>query len=90
MEVLLELAKQNRTVICSIHQPRSDIFNMFDMVMLLSKGQIVYFGTAKEMVPYFSKLNFTCPTEQTSSWTFHPLITFLLSPKRTPENKFLN
>jgi len=30
VEVLKEMANQGRTVISTIHQPNSDIFNMFD------------------------------------------------------------
>ena len=32
VDTLLKLARRNRTVICTIHQPRSDIFAMFDQV----------------------------------------------------------
>jgi len=61
VQTLSEIARQNRTVICTIHQPRSDIFKLFDQVMLLSKGQLVYLGPAVEMVNHFSRLNFICP-----------------------------
>ncbi|KAF2072567.1 hypothetical protein CYY_006116 [Polysphondylium violaceum] len=61
IQTLSFIARQNRTVICTIHQPRSDIFKLFDQVMLLSKGQLVYLGPATEMVNHFSRLNFVCP-----------------------------
>lgn len=36
----------NRTVVCVIHQPRSDIFSFVDEVLLLAKGgRMVYAGT---------------------------------------------
>ena len=38
MKTLLGIAHKNRTVICTVHQPRSDIFQLFDSVLLLSKG----------------------------------------------------
>ncbi|GAM24734.1 hypothetical protein SAMD00019534_079090 [Acytostelium subglobosum LB1] len=60
-QTLVRIARQNRTVICTIHQPRSDIFKLFDQVMLLSKGQLVYLGPATEMVGHFTRLNFKCP-----------------------------
>jgi ATP-binding cassette subfamily G (WHITE) protein 8 (sterolin 2) len=40
---------------------RSNIFELFDLVLLLSGGRVVYFGQAKEMVDYFTKLGFPCP-----------------------------
>jgi len=36
---LSNLAKQNKTVIFTIHQPRSDVFPILDTVMLLSQGR---------------------------------------------------
>lgn len=42
MECLKKLAHEGkRTVIVTIHQPRSNIFKMFDSLMLLSSGQTV-------------------------------------------------
>ena len=38
VSTLADLAHQGRTIVCTIHQPRSDIFQLFDDVMLLSKG----------------------------------------------------
>jgi ABC-type multidrug transport system ATPase subunit len=32
---------QGKTVICTIHQPQSYVFKLFDSVMLLSKGKPV-------------------------------------------------
>jgi ABC-type multidrug transport system ATPase subunit len=35
---------------------------MFDKIGILSMGEIVYFGKADQMVPYFGSLGFPCPT----------------------------
>ena len=52
------------TVVCSIHQPRADVFHMFDGVLLLSKGgHTIYCGTTKAMVSYFRHLGFDCPRD---------------------------
>lgn len=59
METLGDLArKDNRTVISTIHQPNSDIFEMFDRLVLLAKGKIIYFNKADQSVDYFSKIGF--------------------------------
>lgn len=58
----MNLAKKGkRTVLMSIHQPRSSIFNFFDKLLLLSQGKIAYFGAAKDAVNYFEKINCVCP-----------------------------
>ena len=62
MEILGDLArKENRTVISTIHQPNSDIYEMFDRLMLLAKGHIIYFNKAELAVDYFSGIGERCP-----------------------------
>lgn len=61
MGVLKSLAAAGHTVVCSIHQPRSSIFSMFDDLVLLSEGSIVYAGHAEDVVPYFAGLGHSCP-----------------------------
>jgi ATP-binding cassette subfamily G (WHITE) protein 2 len=36
--------QQPITIVCSIHQPQSKIFNLFDAIVLLRSGRIVYHG----------------------------------------------
>lgn len=42
VNVLAEMANAGRTVICTIHQPNSKIFENFDSLMLLLEGNIIY------------------------------------------------
>ncbi|KAH9253317.1 hypothetical protein BASA81_008668 [Batrachochytrium salamandrivorans] len=42
-----------RTVVTSIHQPRSSIFSQFDDLIIVSEGRMMYFGKACEMTAYF-------------------------------------
>ncbi|XP_067844552.1 ATP-binding cassette sub-family G member 8 [Heptranchias perlo] len=58
---LSRLARGNRLILMSIHQPRSDIFHLFDLVVLLSSGVTTYCGTAKDMIPYFTSIGYPCP-----------------------------
>ena len=42
------------TVVAVIHQPRFEIFNMMDDVLLLAKGgRTVYLGDSHNAMPYF-------------------------------------
>lgn len=62
MEILGDLArKDGRTVVSTIHQPNSDIFEMFDRLMLLARGKIIYMNEARLSVDYFSSIGFQCP-----------------------------
>lgn len=61
MTTLIKLAKAGRTIACTIHQPRSEIYSMLDDLMLLSEGYEIYFGCANEAQNYFSDLGYVCP-----------------------------
>ena len=61
MEVLRELAAEGRTVLVTIHQPSSEVFFMFNRLLLLHKGSSVYFGAIDGAVRYFGDLGFVCP-----------------------------
>lgn len=47
-QTLRGLSRDGRTVIASIHQPSSEVFELFDRLYLLSGGKTVYFGKASE------------------------------------------
>jgi ABC-type multidrug transport system ATPase subunit len=47
-QTLRGLSRDGRTVIASIHQPSSEVFELFDQLYLLSGGKTVYFGKASE------------------------------------------
>ncbi|CAF0854112.1 unnamed protein product [Adineta steineri] len=46
------------TIIFSIHQPRYSIFKLFDRIVLMCKGKIVYNDSPNNVVPYFNRLGF--------------------------------
>jgi ABC-type multidrug transport system ATPase subunit len=61
IRTLRELAKTGRTIVSTIHQPSSDVFHMFDDLLLLAEGRVIYQGEGSGAIPYFSKLDFKCP-----------------------------
>ncbi|CAO3693920.1 unnamed protein product [Umbelopsis ramanniana] len=64
MECLLRLARNSkRTIITTIHQPRSNIFKMFDSLLLLANGNTVYFGPAKTASQYFVSIGYPIPPD---------------------------
>uniref|UniRef100_A0AAQ5XDS8 ABC transporter domain-containing protein n=1 Tax=Amphiprion ocellaris TaxID=80972 RepID=A0AAQ5XDS8_AMPOC len=78
------LARGNRLVLLSVHQPRSDIFQLFDLVVLLSSGSAVYCGAARDMVPYFTALGYPCPRYCNPSDFYVDLISI---DRRSPERE---
>ena len=62
IECLVTLAKNyNRTVIFTIHQPRSNIVALFDHLVLLAKGRTVYSGPYSHCQDYFDRIGYSCP-----------------------------
>lgn len=62
IDILRSLAAQNRTIIFTIHQPRSDFFQHFGHVLLLARGGYpVYSGRSQGMLPFFSSAGYDCP-----------------------------
>jgi ABC-type multidrug transport system ATPase subunit len=62
VESLVTLARNyNRTVVFSIHQPRSNIVALFDHLVLLAAGKAVYSGPLEKCGPYFESIEHGCP-----------------------------
>ncbi|ONK78781.1 uncharacterized protein A4U43_C02F22340 [Asparagus officinalis] len=49
------------TMILSLLQPSPETFNLFDDIILLSEGQIVYQGPRDRILEFFEGIGFKCP-----------------------------
>jgi len=64
VDLLLGLAAQGRTVICTIHQPSSQVFATFDRLLLLAEGRTAYLGPARgTSKDFFASQGFPCPQD---------------------------
>ncbi|BGP38555.1 FAD-dependent urate hydroxylase [Rhodotorula kratochvilovae] len=62
VESLVQLARTyKRTVVFTIHQPQSNIVALFDKLVLLAHGRVVYSGRADESQAYFESVGCPCP-----------------------------
>ncbi|XP_034951869.1 ATP-binding cassette sub-family G member 1 [Chelonus insularis] len=59
--MLHSLAKDGRTIVCTIHQPSAAIYEMFDHVYLLADGRCVYQGAPMNTISFFSNVGLQCP-----------------------------
>lgn len=53
--------KFNKTIVMSIHQPRADIFKLFDRIFILSKGNLCYADSYEHIFEYFSRIGYPIP-----------------------------
>lgn len=52
---LKALAAEGRTIVCTIHSPTAKAFAMFDSLMMLSSGRLIYGGPLESAAPHFEK-----------------------------------
>lgn len=58
---LQRLAHDGRIVVCVVHQPGSRLFQLFDDVLVLAHGEVLYAGEHREMLPTFAQSGHICP-----------------------------
>ena len=58
MSAVRNLANQGITVICTIHQPSSATFALFNTVLLISNGKCLYLGKTDEAAQYFTSSSY--------------------------------
>lgn len=51
-----KMACQGKTIVCTIHQPSSELFAMFNQLILVADGRIVFNGTATSAIEFFKRL----------------------------------
>lgn len=82
--LLAELARKDRIVIVTIHQPRSELFQHFDKIAILTYGELVFCGTPEEMLDFFNNCGYPCP-EHSNPFDFYMDLTSVDTQSRERE-----
>lgn len=64
MELLKALSRLGITIVTIIHQPRQEIYESLDDLILLGKGRMLYCGATPSCLPYFEGCGFKFPRNQ--------------------------
>ncbi|PXF46733.1 ABC transporter G family member 7 [Gracilariopsis chorda] len=83
MASLRDLAQAGHTVICSIHQPSSSIFNMCDDIVLLAGGRVAYAGATADAPAHFENLGYPMPERCNPAERYLDLISVDFSSSET-------
>jgi hypothetical protein len=59
--LIRDIAKQSCTMVCTIHQPSSEVFLLFEMAIFLANGSVAYCGRIDKIFDYFGEKGFPCP-----------------------------
>ncbi|KAE8982369.1 ABC transporter G family member 43 [Phytophthora fragariae] len=52
----------NKTVVIALLQPAPEVVALFDDILILNAGEVMYHGPMEEVLPYFAGLGFEYPT----------------------------
>jgi len=63
VKYLRKLAESGKTVVTVIHQPSQQIFSMFDDLLLMSEGRLMYYGEVEKVRSYFGGIGYKCASD---------------------------
>ena len=49
------------TILTALLQPQPEAYDLFDDVLLMAEGSIIYHGPREDIVPFFESCGFKCP-----------------------------
>ncbi|CAM9790102.1 unnamed protein product, partial [Ectocarpus sp. 12 AP-2014] len=52
------------TVVVALLQPPPETYELFDNIILMAEGKIIFHGPREDVVPYFNSLGITCPSRK--------------------------
>uniref|UniRef100_K3WZK2 ABC transporter domain-containing protein n=1 Tax=Globisporangium ultimum (strain ATCC 200006 / CBS 805.95 / DAOM BR144) TaxID=431595 RepID=K3WZK2_GLOUD len=56
--------KFRKTVVIALLQPAPEVFSLFDDIMIMNDGEVMYHGPREQVVDYFESLGFRCPPQR--------------------------
>ncbi|XP_066247718.1 protein scarlet [Euwallacea similis] len=62
VSIMSRMSMSGTTVLCTIHQPSSVIFDMFTQLILVADGRIAYMGGRASAIDFFERHGFNCPS----------------------------
>lgn len=81
VQAMKTLASKGKTIISTIHQPSSEVFALFDRVLLMGEGRLAYLGNTQGAVSFFKGLGHVCPK------TYNPADFFITTLAVEPEKE---
>lgn len=61
VETLQSMARNGKTVLCTIHQPSSEVFTLFSHLLIVAEGRVAFLGTLDEALNFYKSVGYPCP-----------------------------
>jgi len=61
VKLLKRYAAMGRTILCTIHQPSSQTFELFDQICIMAEGQCAFIGATTDCMKAFARAGYPCP-----------------------------
>ncbi|XP_068242459.1 protein white-like [Palaemon carinicauda] len=81
VEVMRSLTQKGKTIISTIHQPSSEVFALFDRVLLMAEGRTAFLGSTENALHFFNGMGKVCPDN------YNPADFFVGNLAIVPENE---
>ncbi|KAE9527334.1 hypothetical protein AGLY_013032 [Aphis glycines] len=61
------VSDEGKTVVCIIHQPSTELLNVFNQLILVADGRIAYSGPPNKAISFFESVGYRCPDNYNSA-----------------------
>ncbi|KAB0799690.1 hypothetical protein PPYR_07570 [Photinus pyralis] len=61
LRLLHRLARDGKTIVCTIHQASASALELFDEIYILGEGRCVYQGTSRNLLQFLDSVDLPCP-----------------------------
>uniref|UniRef100_A0A0N5B7Q3 ABC transporter domain-containing protein n=1 Tax=Strongyloides papillosus TaxID=174720 RepID=A0A0N5B7Q3_STREA len=86
VKTLKRVAKDTKTtIICTIHQPSSEIFESFDRIIFLALGEVAFQGPPSAAIDFFQYIGFKFPNQSNPADLF--IMYLAIEPGKEEESK---
>ncbi|CAF1126014.1 unnamed protein product [Brachionus calyciflorus] len=81
VDSMKNLAKKGKTIVCTIHQPSSEIFEKFDRLFLMAEGRVAFLGDLFQAKEFFASQGYGVPVN------YNPADFYIKTLAIMPSNK---
>lgn len=57
VETMRHLTEKGKTIVCTMHQPSSELFSRFDRLLLMAEGRLAFLGDIHDSNNFFKRFD---------------------------------